>query len=216
MPDAQKHIDAIRETFEAWVRTETTLPLDRNALGYVNVTTTLMWDAWRAALRAEKAQPTRWMHLPPTPPEALTEQPAQVMRDLPVQPAVELRRIREHLNCENGGDPIAAINMLMSWEADANRRADILADHLRWVIEIARTWQPDYATDRDLADIAGAEDALNGKTKTAQPADVARLVEAIGRRFRSGNGVPVERAVVPAAEWAALREAIGVKGADHA
>lgn len=47
---------------------------------------------------------------------------------------------------------------------------------------------------------------------TAQPADVARLVEAIDRRFRSSNGVAVERAVVPAAEWYPLCAALAAKG----
>jgi hypothetical protein len=75
------------------------------------------------------------------------------------------------------------------------------------------------AEDGDrVAEIAGA--ALEAAhavlaappEQAAQPADVARLVEAIDCRFRSGNGVPVERAVVPAAEWAALRAALAAKG----
>lgn len=101
------------------------------------------------------------------------------------EPADELQRIREQLHCEAGGDPIAVIDMLKSWGADANRRADALASHLRWVIEIARTWQPLYATDMDVATIAQAEDALKGKPKVAQPADVARLVDEARATYAS-------------------------------
>lgn len=56
-------------------------------------------------------------------------------------------------------DAVAVIDMLKSWESDANRRAERLAQHLRNVLEIARTWQPDYATkmDRDTLDLAAAE-----------------------------------------------------------
>ena len=56
-------------------------------------------------------------------------------------------------------DAVAVIDMLKSWESDANRRADRLAQHLRNVLEIARTWRPDYATkmDRDTLDFAAAE-----------------------------------------------------------
>lgn len=48
--------------------------------------------------------------------------------------------------------------------------------------------------------------------QAAQPADVARLVEVIDRRFQSSKGVPVELAVVKAAEWATLRAALAAKG----
>ncbi len=49
--------------------------------------------------------------------------------------------------------------MHQSWEADANAKAERLAQHLRAVLEIARTWQPDYATkmDRDTLAYAAAE-----------------------------------------------------------
>ncbi|WP_295537900.1 ASCH/PUA domain-containing protein [uncultured Pseudacidovorax sp.] len=38
-------------------------------------------------------------------------------------------------------------------------------------------------------------------------------IAAIDRRFQSGNGVPVDKAAVPAAEWAALRDALAAQPA---
>jgi len=74
----------------------------------------------------------------------------------------ERDRIRAALECESGTDPVAVVNMLRSWEIDATRRVDILEQHLLSVLEIARTWQPDYATkmDRDTLDMASAEVCL--------------------------------------------------------
>lgn len=75
----------------------------------------------------------------------------------------ELQRIRTALGCTEGPsdqtDPVALIDMLRSWEVDASRRADRLQQHLLAVLEIARTWQPGYATrmDRDTLDLAAAE-----------------------------------------------------------
>lgn len=74
----------------------------------------------------------------------------------------ELQRIRAALGCEGRDshtDPVAVIEMLRGWEVDASVRADRLEQHLRNVLEIARTWQPDYATkmDRDTLDLAAAE-----------------------------------------------------------
>jgi|GEM_PF-5047574 len=65
---------------------------------------------------------------------------------------------------DSATDAVAVIDMLMSWGVDANRRADRLAQHLRNVLEIARTWQPDYATkmDRDTLDLA-ADEAVAGR-----------------------------------------------------
>lgn len=74
--------------------------------------------------------------------------------------AAELLRVKERLGLtDTDTDAAAVIDMLKSWESDANRRADRLAQHLRNVLEIARTWQPNYATkmDRDTLDIAAAE-----------------------------------------------------------
>lgn len=69
-------------------------------------------------------------------------------------------RVLRSLEIEDDStDPVAMIDMLRSWNSDANLRADRLANHLRQVIEIARTWQPDYATkmDRDTLDLAAAD-----------------------------------------------------------
>jgi hypothetical protein len=41
-----------REAFEAWVRADSTLPVDRDAHGYADMTTALMWHAWQAAQKA--------------------------------------------------------------------------------------------------------------------------------------------------------------------
>ena len=74
--------------------------------------------------------------------------------------AAELMRVKASLGLtDTDTDAASVIEMLKSWESDANRRADRLAQHLRNVLEIARTWQPDYATkmDRDTLDIAAAE-----------------------------------------------------------
>lgn len=61
-------------------------------------------------------------------------------------------------------DAVAVIDMLKSWESDANRRADRLEKHLRNVLEIARTWQPDYATKMDRDTLQHAEDFADRKT----------------------------------------------------
>lgn len=59
---------------------------------------------------------------------------------------------------ESESDPVAVIQMLKSWEADAQAHAELLEKHLRNVLEVARTWQPDYATkmDRDTLELAAA------------------------------------------------------------
>jgi hypothetical protein len=80
----------------------------------------------------------------------------------PFEAADEIERVRAHLGCEGRDqhtDPVAAIKMIQGWEADAQRRAELLEQHLRGVLEIARTWQPNYATkmDRDTLDLAAAE-----------------------------------------------------------
>jgi hypothetical protein len=41
-----------REAFEAWVQADSTLPIDRDAHGYADMTTALMWHAWQAAQKA--------------------------------------------------------------------------------------------------------------------------------------------------------------------
>jgi hypothetical protein len=56
--------------------------------------------------------------------------------------------------------------MLRSWEADAQARADRLAQHLRLVLEIARTWQPDYATKMDIDTLAHAAASMAKDTTT--------------------------------------------------
>lgn len=41
-----------REAFEAWVKADSNLPVDRDAHGYADMTTALMWHAWQAAQKA--------------------------------------------------------------------------------------------------------------------------------------------------------------------
>ncbi len=48
------------------------------------------------------------------------------------------------------------LNLLRSWEADARKRAELLATHLKAVLEVAYTWQPDYATKMDMDTLAFA------------------------------------------------------------
>lgn len=79
----------------------------------------------------------------------------------------ELQRIRAALGCEGGDshiDPVTVIEMIQSWEVDAKRRAELLEQHLRAVIEVAQTWQPDYATKMDRDTLAHALDCADGKT----------------------------------------------------
>lgn len=83
----------------------------------------------------------------------------------------QLQSIHAALGCEgrdSNTNPVDVIHMLRSWEVDASMRADLLAQHLRNVLEIARTWQPDYATkmDRDTLDLAAAE--VGHKTPNAK------------------------------------------------
>ena len=44
--------DQEREAFEAWVRADTTLHLDRDMRGYADMTTELLWHAWQASRAA--------------------------------------------------------------------------------------------------------------------------------------------------------------------
>lgn len=73
-------------------------------------------------------------------------------------------RVLTELGMEEEGDPVAGIEMLRSWEADAQARADLLEQHLRAVLEVARTWQPDYATKMDRNTLQHARDCADRKT----------------------------------------------------
>ncbi|MBS0227644.1 MAG: hypothetical protein JSS23_02995 [Proteobacteria bacterium] len=80
---------------------------------------------------------------------------------------MELRRMRMALGCEPGDgpppDPVVVIQMLQSREVDATRRAELMEQHLRAVLEVARTWQPDYATKMDRDTLKYAQDYADGK-----------------------------------------------------
>lgn len=88
----------------------------------------------------------------------------------PFEAADELQRIREALGCEGRDshtDPVAVVEMLKSWEVDASVYADRLRQHLRNVLEIARTWQPDYATKMDRDTLAYAAEEIDGEPPQA-------------------------------------------------
>jgi len=53
----------------------------------------------------------------------------------------------------------ALADMHKQWAVEDRRRAELLADHLRQVLEVARTWQPGYATamDRKTLELAANE-----------------------------------------------------------
>ena len=48
------------------------------------------------------------------------------------------------------------LDLTQSFKDDAQSQADILAQHLRLVLEVARTWRPDYATKMDDDTLANA------------------------------------------------------------
>lgn len=64
----------------------------------------------------------------------------------------------------------SATDVLLGMAADDAAQIEVLSSHLRSVIEIARTWQPGYATkmDRDTLDIAQASLPPLGSTITTQ------------------------------------------------
>ena len=46
------------------------------------------------------------------------------------------------------------LKLLRIWEKDARRRAEMLEQHLKAVLEVAYTWKPDYASKMDLDTLA--------------------------------------------------------------
>ena len=62
----------------------------------------------------------------------------------------------------------SAIDLLHSWEADAKARAGLLEQHLRAVLEVARVWQPDYATEMDRDTLRYAQECADGKVPNGQ------------------------------------------------
>lgn len=57
----------------------------------------------------------------------------------------------------------SSIEVLHGMEADAKARASLLEQHLRAVLEVARTWQPDYASKMDRDTLRYAEECAEGK-----------------------------------------------------
>jgi hypothetical protein len=57
--------------------------------------------------------------------------------------------------------------MVHEWQVSDMIRAEILEKHLRNVLEIARTWQPDYATKMDIDTLQFAEDCADNKGAAA-------------------------------------------------
>lgn len=62
----------------------------------------------------------------------------------------------------------SAIDLLHSWVADAQARNGLLEQHLRAVLEVARVWQPEYATKMDLDTMQYAQDCADGKVPNFQ------------------------------------------------
>ena len=95
--------------------------------------------------------------------EAVHQELAPLAREL----EVENNRICEYLGCveqDAHTDPVDVIKMIQGWEVDAQRRAELLEQHLRAVLAVARTWQPDYATKMDRDTLQHAEDFADCKT----------------------------------------------------
>lgn len=67
------------------------------------------------------------------------------------------------LGMEEEGDPVSAIEMLRSWEAESSARATLLEQHLSAVLEIANTWKPDYASVMDRNTLRYAQAFLDRK-----------------------------------------------------
>lgn len=42
-----------RERFEGWLKADSTLPVDRDGDGYIDMTVEIMWHTWKAAMAAE-------------------------------------------------------------------------------------------------------------------------------------------------------------------
>lgn len=51
--------DKMRDAFEAWMRVDNTLPLDKGDHDYADFTTSLMWHVWQAAQKEIAENPSR-------------------------------------------------------------------------------------------------------------------------------------------------------------
>lgn len=153
---AQEHAERIARALEAWAEPETWTQAGLE-------TTDLHWMrevrnsddygiVWCGAFPAESAHKIA-AHIAAANPAALTALLS------------ERAKILESLHCDehDNPDPLAVIDMIRSWEADAQVKADSLAAHLRRVLEIADTWRPDYATKMDRDTIGQARAALKGQ-----------------------------------------------------
>lgn len=89
-----------------------------------------------------------------------------VMVEVTQEDANNYCEVLRALGMEEAGDPVAGIEMLRSWEADAQARADLLEQHLRAVLEVARVWKPDYATKMDMDTLKYAQECADGKCPT--------------------------------------------------
>ena len=86
------------------------------------------------------------------------------------------------------------IDLLHSWEANAQARAGLLEQHLRAVLEIARTWQPEYATKMDRDTLQYVLECVDGKVPNGEvrgasrPAGEASSAEGATSTVVLGNG----------------------------
>ena len=79
------------------------------------------------------------------------------------------------------------LNLLRSWEADARERAELLAQHLKAVLEVAYTWQPDYATKMDMDTLAFAATEVGFEPSNVEVTG-ARRRGALAARRKIDNG----------------------------
>ena len=91
------------------------------------------------------------------------------MVEVTKEDANNYRRVLKALGMEEEGDPVAVIEMLRSWEAESSARVTLLEQHLSAVLEIADTWQPDYASAMDRDTLKYAQACLDRKEPIQPP-----------------------------------------------
>jgi hypothetical protein len=90
---------------------------------------------------------------------------------------------------DDDGDLQTRYDMLKSWLVEADASNDRLKKHLHNVLEIAHTWQPDYATKMDRDTLALAAQAIAYEPPNAEaeakPSDVSSdMLEALEHIMR--------------------------------
>ena len=73
--------------------------------------------------------------------------------------------VLQALGMEEEGDPAQEILMRREKEVKALGQVETLKQHLRSVLEVARTWMPSYASTMDRDTLRYANDFLEGEGK---------------------------------------------------